>query len=47
MNEIKNLEDVRKALAEVAEVAWKDKTFLTRATVVTNSLGKNNQQRGS
>lgn len=35
-----NLSEVRENLAEAAYAAWTDKTFVNRATVVVNAMGK-------
>lgn len=35
-----NLNEVRENLAEAAYAAWTDKSFVNRATVVVNAMGK-------
>lgn len=42
MKKVTNIKEVREALAEAAETAWIDKSFLPRATVVVNAMGKIN-----
>lgn len=42
MKQPKNIKEVREVLAEAAETAWKDKSFIGRATVVVNAMGKIN-----
>lgn len=42
MKKVTNIKEVREALAEAAETAWIDKTFVNRAVVVVNAMGKIN-----
>jgi len=42
MKKVTNIKEVREALAEAAETAWIDKTFIPRAVVVVNAMGKIN-----
>ena len=42
MKKVTNIKEVREAVAEAAETAWIDKSFLGRATVVVNAMGKIN-----
>lgn len=42
MKKVTNIKEVREALAEAAETAWIDKSFVNRAIVVVNAMGKIN-----
>jgi hypothetical protein len=42
MKKVTNIKDVREALAEAAETAWIDKSFVNRAVIVVNAMGKIN-----
>lgn len=42
MKKVTNIKEVREALAEAAETAWIDKSFLNRSIVVVNAMGKIN-----
>lgn len=42
MKKVTNIKEVREALAEAAETAWIDPSFLPRAVNVVNAMGKIN-----
>jgi hypothetical protein len=42
MKKVTNIKEVREALAEAAETAWIDKSYLNRAITVVNAMGKIN-----
>lgn len=42
MKQVTNIKELREALAEAADIAWRDKSFAPRAIIVVNAMGKIN-----